>query len=78
MVTAFIRELCEIILKIKEIKRNDEPTVVFDLGFGGGELGRQVFKQLPDVSLVYVGIDISPVIMETAKQAFKSLHEKGE
>jgi SAM-dependent methyltransferase len=52
--------------------------VVFDLGFGGGELGRQVFKRLPDVSLVYVGIDISPAIMETAKQAFQPLHENGE
>jgi len=78
MVTAFINELCQIILKIKEIKRNDEPTVVFDLGFGGGELGRQVFKRLPDALLVYVGIDISPAIMETAKQAFQPLHEKGE
>ena len=78
MVTAFIKELCEIILKIKEIKRNDEPTVVFDLGFGGGELGRQVFKKLPDVSLVYVGIDISPAIMETARQALQPLHQKGE
>jgi len=78
MVTAFIKELCEIILKIREMKNNDEPTVVFDLGFGGGELGRQVFKKLPDVSLVYVGIDISPAIMETARQAFQPLHQKGE
>lgn len=78
MVTAFITELCEIILKIREMKNNDEPTVVFDLGFGGGELGRQVFKRLPDALLVYVGIDISPAIMEAAKQAFQPLHEKGE
>ena len=78
MVTAFITELCEIILKIREMKNNDEPIVVFDLGFGGGELGRQVFKRLPDALLVYVGIDISPAIVETAKQAFQPLHEKGE
>jgi len=78
MVTAFIKELCQIILKIKEMKNNDEPTVVFDLGFGGGELGRQVFKRLPDALLVYVGIDISPAIMEAAKQAFQPWHEKGE
>lgn len=77
MITAFIKELSRIILKIKEIKGN-EPIIVFDLGFGGGELGRQVFKRLPDVLLVYVGIDISPAIMETAKQAFQPLHEKGE
>lgn len=77
MVTAFIEELCRIVLTIKETK-SSQPIVVFDLGFGGGELGRQVFKRLPDVSLVYVGIDISPAIMETAKQAFQPLHEKGE
>jgi SAM-dependent methyltransferase len=77
MVTAFIEELCRILLTIKETK-SSQPIVVFDLGFGGGELGRQVFKRLPDVSLVYVGIDISPAIMETAKQAFQPLHEKGE
>jgi SAM-dependent methyltransferase len=77
MVTAFIEELCRILLTIKETK-SSQPIVVFDLGFGGGELGRQVFKRLPDVSLVYVGIDISPAVMETAKQAFQPLHEKGE
>jgi SAM-dependent methyltransferase len=77
MVTAFIKELSRIILRIKETK-NNEPIVVFDLGFGGGELGRQIFKRLPDVLLVYVGIDISPAIMETAKQAFQPLHETGE
>ncbi len=77
MITAFIEELSRIILTIKEIKSN-EPIVVFDLGFGGGELGRQVFKRLPDVLLVYVGIDISPAAMETAKQAFQPLYEKGE
>ena len=77
MVTAFIEELCRILLTIKETK-SSQPIVVFDLGFGGGELGRQVFKRFPDVSLVYVGIDISPAIMETAKQAFQPLHEKGE
>ena len=78
MLTAFINELSRIILKIKEIKNNDEPTVIFDLGFGGGELGRQVFKRLPDASLVYVGIDISPVVMETATQTFRPWHESGE
>lgn len=78
MITAFIKELCQIILKIKEMKNDGEPIVVFDLGFGGGELGRQVFKKLPDVSLVYVGIDISPAIMETARQALQPLHQKGE
>jgi len=77
MVTAFIAELCRIVLTIKETK-SSQPIVIFDLGFGGGELGRQVFKRLPDVSLIYVGIDISPAVMETAKQAFQPLHEKGE
>jgi SAM-dependent methyltransferase len=77
MVTTFIAELCRIVLTIKETK-SSQPIVIFDLGFGGGELGRQVFKRLPDVSLIYVGIDISPAVMETAKQAFQPLHEKGE
>lgn len=78
MFTGFIKELSEIILKVEETKNNNEAIVMLDLGFGGGELGRRLFRKLPDVPLVYIGIDITPANIEVAKQYFKPLQEKGE
>ena len=76
--TGFVKELSKIILKIQESKINNEVTVMLELGFGGGELVRQVLKKLPDVPLVYIGIDISPASIRTAKREFKPLHNDGE
>lgn len=76
--TGFARELCQIILKVKEIENNNEALVMLDFGFGGGELGRRVFEELPHVPLVYIGVDITPANIELAKKAFKPLHETGE
>ena len=78
MFTGFIKELYQIILKMKESRNNNEAAVMLDLGFGGGELGRRLFRKLNDVPLVYIGIDITPANIEVAKQCFKPLHEKGE
>jgi len=76
--TGFARELCQIILKVKEIENNNEALVILDFGFGGGELGRRVFEELPHVPLVYIGVDITPANIEVAKKAFQPLHETGE
>jgi len=76
--TGFVKELSKIILKIQGSKINNEATVMLELGFGGGELVRQVFKKLPDVPLVYIGIDLSPASIRTARREFKPLHNNGE
>jgi len=78
MSTGFVRELSQVILKMEEIKNNNEPVVVLDLGFGGGYLCRRVFEKLLDVPLVYVGVDIIPVNLELAKMVFRPLHKAGE
>jgi hypothetical protein len=78
MSTGFVRELSQVILKVGEIKNNNEPVVVLDLGFGSGYLGRQVFEKLPDVPLVYIGVDVIPVNLELAKMVFRPLHKAGE
>lgn len=78
LLTGFVNDLSKIILKTSKNKGENEATVMLELGFGGGELVRQVFKKLPDVPLVYIGIDISPASIRTAKREFKPLHNKGE
>jgi len=78
MSTGFVRELCRLIRKVKRIKGDDGPVVVLDLGCGGGELGRLVFKELPDVPLAYIGVDITPANIALAERAFRTLHKAGK
>ncbi len=78
MSTGFVRELCHLIHKVKRIKGDDKPVVILDLGCGGGELGRLVFKELPDVSLAYIGVDITPANIALAERDFRGLHKAGK
>ncbi len=72
----FVQELSKVILRVKETKTKKEPITILDLGFGGGELGRQLFNKLPDVPLIYIGVDNSPAIVEASKQEFKPLDQE--
>jgi len=77
MSTGFVRELCRLIQQVKRIKGDDGPVVVLDLGCGGGEMGRLVFKELSDVPLAYIGVDITPANIALAERNFRSLHKAG-
>jgi len=77
MSTGFVRELCRLIQQVKQIKGDDGPVVVLDLGCGGGEMGRLVFKELADVPLVYIGVDITPANIALAERSFRGLHKAG-
>ncbi len=78
MSTGFVRELCRLIQQVKQIKGDDGPVVVMDLGCGGGEMGRLVSKELPDVPLAYIGVDITTANIALAERAFRGLHKAGK
>ena len=78
ILSGFVKELSQIVPKVQAAKANAEPVTMLELGFGGGELGRQVIKKVPKVPIVYIGIDISPASIEAAKQEFMPLHDAKE
>jgi len=78
MSAGFAKELCQIIPKMKANKNNDEAAVMLDLGFGGGELGRRVLEKLPQIPLVYIGVDILPANIALARKTFQPLRQAGE
>lgn len=74
----FTLELLRAILRARRIKDSSEPTVLLDVGFGGGELGYRVVEGLHRVPLLYIGLDITPANIEVAKEVFRPLCERGE
>ncbi|MFC2045520.1 class I SAM-dependent methyltransferase [Chloroflexota bacterium] len=78
ILSGFVKELSQIVPKVRAAKVNYEPITMLELGFGGGELGRQVIKKVPNIPIVYIGIDISPASIEAARQEFMPLHDTGE
>ena len=78
MVSDFIDELCELVLKTNSLKPHNEPIVIFDLGCGGGYLCREILGRNKKIPMVCIGIDNTPANIKLTKTRFVPLHDMGE